>query len=471
MLRTLRARLVLSHILPLLVVVPVMYAALAYLLDTRFLVPKLTEELLDNARLVTEVTQAGYLLYGEPDDIRQVLVRLNINPKIRMHFLQADGALLFSNDPIAQPRVGQRLDVPGLSRLQHGEEVILTSYSFLPGGRDSIEVLLPVVVLDNQLIGILWMTYYEASLDRLFQEFRLISWGVMLASLLAGALIGSLLALNIGSPLRQVTQAIYSLARGERSETLIEMGPEEVRELSRAVNALVERLFSLEQARRQLLANLTHELGRPLGALRSAIQALGRGAAQDPQLLYDLTPGMDQETARLQNVLNELAHLHDQVLGPLELERQPLDLGEWLTRLLLPYEQLALAKRLLWHTEIPDVLPEILADPNRLAQVVGNLASNAVKYTPPGGEVNISAGQQDQQVWIRVQDTGPGIAPDEQEKIFQPFYRGTTGKRIKQGMGLGLSIARDLAVAHGGRLALESRPGGGSTFTLWLPIN
>ena len=140
----------------------------------------------------------------------------------------------------------------------------------------------------------------------------------------------------------------------------------------------------MELARRQLLANLVHELGRPLGALRSAIHALSKGAADDPQLLYDLTTGMDEETARLQHVLEDLAHLHDQVLGTLEMNLKPIDLSEWLPRMLLPWQEAALEKKLEWRAEIPADLPTVQADPVRLAQIVGNLASNAVKYTPPG---------------------------------------------------------------------------------------
>jgi two-component system sensor histidine kinase BaeS len=226
----------------------------------------------------------------------------------------------------------------------------------------------------------------------------------------------------------------------------------------------------MELARRQLLANLVHELGRPLGAVRSAIHALSKGAGDDPQLLSDLTTGMDEETARLQHVLEDLAHLHDQVLGTLEMNLKPIDLSDWLPRMLLPWQQAAHEKKLEWRAEIPPGLPTVQADPVRLAQIIGNLASNAVKYTPAGRSVSVTAGIDGNWVWVRVSDSGPGISPEEQRRIFDHFYRGDQGRRIKQGMGLGLSIARDLAVAHGGRLEVESQPGAGSTFTVWLPV-
>ena len=105
-----------------------------------------------------------------------------------------------------------------------------------------------------------------------------------------------------------------------------------------------------------------------------------------------------------------------------------------------------------------------------MAQAVGNLVSNAIKYTPPQGSVTVSAGSQEGEVWLRVSDTGPGIAAEEQARIFAPFYRGPVSGRFPQGMGLGLSIARDLVTAHGGRLTVESAPGAGSQFTIWLPV-
>jgi two-component system sensor histidine kinase BaeS len=180
--------------------------------------------------------------------------------------------------------------------------------------------------------------------------------------------------------------------------------------------------------------------------------------------------GMNDETSRLQRLLDELAHLHDLVLGTLELERQPVILAEWLTSVLRPWEAAAHEKHLHWEISIPSNLPVVEVDPLRLAQVVGNLVSNAIKYTPGGGIVLVAAGITEGKIWIKVSDTGPGIPNEELEKIFTPFYRSPHEKRIAQGMGLGLSIARDLVEAHEGRLEVQSQPGLGSQFTVWLPL-
>ncbi len=471
MLRTLRSRLVLSHILPLIIVVPIMYLAQVYIFETRFLVPRLTADALDNARYLTAVAQAQYLLQGDPNGFGDTLARLEFRPGMRVIYLGPNSKLLYTNDPDYLKRINMAVIGSSLARAWAGDQIILTHYTILSQRDDIVQVMAPVHDTQQQVIGVLWITYYAASINELFQQLRFMSIGAMAGFLALGALLGLILAVSISRPVHKVTGAIHNLALGEANEKLSEQGSEEIRDLIRAVNYLVDRLKNLEQARRQLLANLVHELGRPLGALRSAIQALAGGAANDPQLLKDLTDGMDEETARLQHILDDLAHLHEIGLGSLELNCEPVNLGEWLPKVLVPWQEAAFEKRLKWQADIPGDLPTVQADPVRLAQVIGNLLSNAVKYTPIGREVDVAAGTQDGEVWIKVSDTGPGISKEEQQDIFRPFFRGAQGKRIKQGMGLGLSIARDLTQAHNGRLEVDSTPGFGTTFTVRLPLS
>lgn len=469
MLRSLRNRLVFTHVLPVLVIVMLTGIALFYTLETRFLLPRLTENLVNDSRLLAEISGSESGVWTNPLLFQIMMNRVRVDPAIRVMFFNEDGQLLYSSDPADEGSLGQFLEVNGLDQARAGQEAIFTNYSIFRLGNALIDVLTPVLSADQQVSGIVRLSYRSAAVFALFSELRnLIAW-VLIIGLILGAALGSLLAINIGKPLHQVTGAIHNLARSGESELLVEQGPDEIRELTRAVNVLVERLNNLEQARSRLLANLVHELGRPLGALRSAIQALTKGAGQDPRLLSDLASGMDGEATRMQGVLDDLAHLHGQVIGTLELNRETISLPEWLPQVLLPWQQAAHDKQLVWEEQIPADLPPIVADPLRLGQVIGNLASNAVRYTPAGKSVTISAGVQDQQVWIKFSDSGAGIPIEEQELIFSPFYRGDQGRRIKQGMGLGLSIARDLAVAHGGHIQLESAPGQGSQFTLWLP--
>jgi signal transduction histidine kinase len=481
MFRSLRSRLIISHVLPFLIVLPLLNLALIYTIESQFLTPQLAGDLQEQARLAAQLVR---IQGNDQDALSQALQAFQqISPGVQAQiiYLTPDGDLLYTNDPAYPDSLPTAFQTAALLRASNGEEVLLTDYSFWVQPDGMIQVYAPARDLERQVTGIVWMSYYTNSLHEIFQRLRVLNFFIILLFLGAGSLIGLGLSLNISKPIQKVTQAIDTIieqpASAPRQSKIDEKGPQEVRELVRAVNLLAARLDALEAARRHLLANLVHELGRPLGALRSAIQALARGADQDPQLLLDLTQGMDEETARLQHLLDEVALMHDQALGTLELNRQPLAISEWLGHALIPWQQAANDKHLHWQTNIPDALPVVNVDEFRLAQIIGNLLSNAIKYTPPGKSVSVSAGVPTQdiaehaagQLWIRISDTGPGIAPEERQKILLPFYRGSQGRRIKQGMGLGLSIANDLVLAHGGLLEIDSAPGAGSRFTVWIP--
>jgi signal transduction histidine kinase len=469
MFRTLRSRLVLSHALPLLVIIPIIGIALSSLIQSRVLLPSLSRALMTNAVLLANVTGDQSELWSNPAYAEYYLTHLRHDISARVQFLTPGGQLLASSEPSEAPLLGMVLDFAGVAQARGGQVASYT-YNNIAAASEIIDVFVPVLSQNQQLIGVLRMSYTYNNLSAEFVRSRYVIVGILAVGLLVGTVLGWSLALNLSKPIREVTQAINDFAHGNRQVQVTERGPEEIQLLAQSFNTLKERLTNLEKARKQLLANLVHELGRPLGALRSAIQALASGASDDPRLLADLTSGMDDQTARLQHLLDELAHLHDQVLGTLEMEYQAIKISEWLPVVLRPWQEAARDKHLSWQTEIPADLPQISVDPNRLAAVVENLVSNAIKYTQSGGTVSVSANVDREELLICVKDNGYGIAIEEQEKVFEPFYRGNQGRRFKQGMGLGLSIARDLVEAHGGWINLESTPGEGSAFTIHLPI-
>lgn len=470
MLNTLRGRFILSHILPLLIVIPLMGIATIYLIETQILLPSLLSELRGNALMLSRLAARDQEIWQDPAYAQQLLAQGSFRADGRVMLMDSNGTLLASSDPADADRLGTQVEHPSYEAAREGEIATQLRSSQLLDD-DIADALAPVISPDGELLGFVRLSFHYYSFIEQLYQLRYLLTGILVAALLLGAGLGITLAINVGAPVQQVTSAVYSLANGERSEALPEMGAEETRRLSRAVNVLFERLHSLEAARKRLLANLIHEIGRPLGALRMGIEALSHGANRDPQFYEEMLAGMDLETARLQRLLEDLSHLHEQALGVLELDRQPLDLATWLPEMLTPWQQAAKQKRLHWEMKLPDSLPPLQADPLRLGQVIGNLVSNAIKFTPGGGTVVTEAGANDQHIWIRISDTGPGIPPGQQEKMFEPFVRGGQGRRFPQGMGLGLSIARELVEAHGGRLELESDAGLGSQFTVWLPLH
>jgi two-component system sensor histidine kinase BaeS len=464
--RSLRARLILSHVLPLLVVIPLVGITLAYLFETQVLLAGLSGELEREAALVAAVASDYPQIWFDPEVAQAFTTRIGERLAGQVMLLSADGTLLASTDLADQERLGQQLDVPGFREALLTGRAVRVDYGERPG-TGAAEALVPVFI-NLQAAGVIRLTDPLSNVYARFPRTRTFIVWVMAAGLIVGVGMDWFLALGLERPLRRATSAITSMAEGQSLALLLEQGPREMRLLLRAFNTLAKRLQNMEKARRRLLANLVHELGRPLGALLSAVQALGGGADEDIALRRELVKGMEAEIKRMQRLVDELTHLYDQALGPLELDRRPTALSSWLTQILATWREAAQNKGVRWQTDLVADLPTIEIDPDRLAQALENLVSNAVKFTPSGGEVDVSAGAEAGGVWVRVRDSGPGIPLEEQTQVFTPFYRGSVGRRFPQGMGLGLSIAHDLIEAHGGRITLESVPGQGSTFTVHL---
>jgi signal transduction histidine kinase len=465
----LRNRLILSHILPLLITIPLIGASLVYLLETRVILPGISRELEGDAALLTEILREEPAWWGDPAAAQRLLLGTYPHLAKRVMLISPQGRLLASSDPADDSRLSQVLSAAIFPNPPVKGVRVSTNYS--QGLQaDIVDVLAPVSSKTGELLGFVRVSSRYTTIADELSQLRYVIGFVAIIGLALGGILGFTLAVNIGRPIQQATQAIIHLTRGERRESLVETGPEEVRFLSLAVNELVERLRSLEQSRQQLLSNLVHELGRPLGSLKMAVQVLLSGSKEDPGQLDELLQGMDLELGNLQRLLEDLAHLHDQVLGPLELNFKNIPPGEWLLTVLRPWEELARQKGISWFVSIPTVMPAVRVDPTRFSQIVGNLISNAIKYTPPRGQIEISAGVEDRMFWLQVSDTGSGIALDEQENVFKAFYRVHENNLSYEGMGLGLSIARDLVEAHHGWMTLTSEPGKGSRFTVFLPI-
>lgn len=469
MLATLRWRLILSHVLPLLVVIPLMGIALIYVLETKVILPEIAEELAGEAALVARLARDQSGLWHDGAQAQAFVDDLSQQLMVRIMLLDSEGRLLASSDPADIERLGQQLDRSDLADTLAGSTYISTTYS-RNLHEEVVDVWSPVLDAQQRVVGVIRLSHGLVSIQDQLTLLRYLITGVLLVALVLGLAMGLLLALNIERPVNRATRAIWNLASGQHLTPLVEQGPQDTRLLLRAVNSLVDRLRNLESARRRLLANLVHELGRPLAAMQAGIRALRGGATTDPELSQELLESMDQEVDRLSHLLDDLAQLHDQVLGTLELNRGPIRLAEWLPQVLMTWREEAHSKGLQWEVRVPADLPILEADSDRLARALGNLLSNAIKYTPPGGTVSVEADAQNGEVWIQVSDTGAGIDPEDLTQIFTPFYRGHSITRFPQGMGLGLTIANDLVVAHGGRLDVESTPGQGSCFTIRLPL-
>jgi len=464
--RSLRTRLVISHSLPILIIILLTGFALDYVVETRILLPGFADELSNEAKLLAELTALQTNIWDDSQDAQVYLARLEPSLAPNVSIFDLDGNFLASTDPSLNFTNSPDITIEDVL-LENA--LIQTTYSrHLKAS--VVDVFVPVSDDTEAIMGVIQMTYHLEDVYGQFLALRRVIMGVLTTAIILGIGIALLLAVNLSRALRQISISIQQLAAGQEVASPVEKGPEEIRDLIRTVNVLVTRLRALETTRRKLLANLVHEIGRPLGALLPAIQALEAGAVENESLRQELLTGMEDEISILRRLLDDLTGLYDQSVGSFALEYQRVNLNEWLPNLFRTQRLAAHAKGLHWQSNILNKLPVIQIDPERLAQAIGNLVNNAIKFTPQGGTVTMDAGIQADEVWIRVQDTGFGIPVEEQGFVFTPFFRGRAETRFPQGMGLGLRIARDLVNAHQGRLEFESAPGVGSSFTVWLPI-
>ncbi len=467
MFKTLRWRLILNALVPMLVILPVIGVLTTYLLETQVFLANLTSELTRQAVLVADTASTYVEIWQDPVRAQDFVSKISPRLTAKLMLLDPAGRLIVSSDPADSFLVGQLFKVPDANLLMTQEMPAQVNIN----EKKITDISVPVFNNNAQLIGFVRLANPLANIYERSQDLRQVLLFVLIGSLLLGIGLSWILGREVEKPLRQTTQAAYRLANGDQPTHLPQSGPRETRMLQSAFNTLLDRLQTLEGSRKRLLANLVHELGRPLGALRSASQALLGGAINDPTLSHELLEGIDDELVRLQGLLDELAHLHEQVLGSLELRFQNVEIRPWFQGLLPTWQHLAADKRISWQNTVDSNVPEkAMMDPDRMAQVLSNLFSNAIRYTPQGGKINIHVQSSNDHLQISVADSGSGIQPEEEVEVFKPFQRGQAAQRLPEGMGLGLSIAHDLVQAHSGTLTIASQHKPGTMLVVSIPL-
>ena len=293
----------------------------------------------------------------------------------------------------------------------------------------------------------------------------------LLAGLVAAAIAlvaARWLARGMTQPLRDMAAAARRMETGDYSTRVHVTTHDEVGQLAVAFNRMSGELANLERTRRDLVANVSHELKTPIAAIRAHLENLLDGVERpDPRTLEVMLV----QTERLGRLVEQLLDLSRLESGEMPLERREVEVDDVVTRVVSEISVARHAGDVRINREIPGDLPPLNADPERLHQVLFNLVDNAVRFTPPGGEVTIAAQRRDGVVEVRVTDTGVGIAPEHLPRLFERFYRVDPARsREDGGTGIGLAIARSVVEAHGGHITAESQPGRGSMFTFELPI-
>lgn len=231
----------------------------------------------------------------------------------------------------------------------------------------------------------------------------------------------------------------------------------------------VTRLRHLETVRRDFVANVSHELRTPITSINLLVQTLQNGALEDREAASHFLQRIEVETHSMGRLVEELLELSRLESGRLALALTDVDAKEVLEGVMNRLMPAARDKSLEIHLDVQEGLPHVQADPERLEQILMNLMHNAIKFTPPGGQVTLRAGRTGRGVQVEVVDTGIGMDTVEAARVFERFYKIDKGRNRAEGMGLGLAIARHLVELHGGRLHVVSEPGRGSRFSFALP--
>ena len=265
-------------------------------------------------------------------------------------------------------------------------------------------------------------------------------------------------------PMDTLIDAAGRIERGDYSATIPESGPREMRSVARAFNAMSARLKTSDEQRRSFLADVVHELRTPLSVIRGQAEGIADGLY--PADEEHLSPIVDA-TRSLEMLVEDLRALALSETGSLALVREPVDPAELVDESVASFAAQADEAGVKLTGEAAGGLPTIDVDPTRMRGAVGNVIANAIRHTPAGGSVKVSAVQGDGAVTISVTDTGEGIAPDLLPHVFERFVRGAGSK----GSGLGLAIAHDITVAHGGTIDASSAVGSGTTVSIKLPAS
>ncbi|MGW4378392.1 sensor histidine kinase [Kitasatospora sp. NPDC004531] len=274
--------------------------------------------------------------------------------------------------------------------------------------------------------------------------------------------------LRLSRPLHALTHAARRMADGDLTARVRVTGRNEISMLAAAFNAMAERRKQLEDLRKAMVGDIAHELRTPLSNIRGWLEAVEDGLATADRAL---TGSLLEEAMLLQHLIDDLRDLAAADAGELVLHREPVDVGDLLAQVAGAHGAQARAAAVALAVETSPAAAEVFADPVRLRQAVGNLVSNAVRHTPPGGAVTLRARTEGAALLLQVADTGTGIAEADLPLVFERFWRADRSRtRQTGGTGLGLAIVRKLAELHGGDAHAASTPGAGSTFTLRLPL-
>jgi signal transduction histidine kinase len=356
---------------------------------------------------------------------------------------------------------------------------VLVGYAVDTGRSGSLAYVgVRAVAPGGRVLGAVYLTYqverggFLGAIEGTARFIRSVWWQFLVAGAIAAVIalvLARILARGMTQPLRDMAQAARRLARGDYGQRVAVRSRDEAGQLALAFNHMAGEMESLERLRRELVANVSHELKTPISALRGHLENLLDGVEEpNPGTLQVML----RQSERLSRLVEELLDLSRLESGAAPLEFEAVPLAPLIERVVMEVEMARSDHPLRVAVEVPGDLPPVRADRERLHQVLYNLLDNAFRFTPSGGEVRVRARPESGSCQITVEDTGAGIPESHLPYVFERFYRVDPSRsREDGGTGIGLAIARSVVEAHGGRIWAESDVGTGSRFHFALPMS
>ena len=439
----------------------VVTAAIAYGLFQDYTQDQARQELRREAAGLTQLYAAQALKAQEQDRPPPFFAarKLEAASGNRLYYV---GLPFFSGQASGLRRLSQR--AVDWAAIQRGETL---EFQFVPPGekKNFLAVAHPLY-LENKgdPFGALVVATPQTELrERLVTLLERLGLALLVGALITAAL-GWYLSGRITKPVRKLAEAADEVAEGHYDVAVPDLhGKDEIAELADSFRQMAERLSEAEELERNFLMTVSHELRTPLTAIRGHVEALREGLAEDPEGRAASLTVIAAEAGRLERLVGDVLDLAKLDTRRFTVLHEEVDMRRLLDQAYAAFGEEAKQRDIVYSQEV-DAEPVIVSDGDRVLQIITNLLTNAFRWTPDGGRVGLELTAQNGRIRVAVEDTGPGISADEQERIFRPFWT-HDGK----GTGLGLAIARELAVALGGRIELDSELGRGSRFELVLP--
>lgn len=353
-------------------------------------------------------------------------------------------------------------------------EVIIGGGPFHTGETLSLDTLTEgtPIFLDGEFIGTALLAEPPPELDPREQQYvdsanRALVIGALGASATA-LVVGLILSRQFLNPLSDLTRAINAMHAGDLDQQVKIRSRDELGSLAQTFNEMSANLHRANQLRKQMTADIAHDLRTPLTVIAGYLEALSDGTFKPTPERFRV---MSEEVNLLQRLVEDLRMLSLADAGELKLTRALIAPHELLDRVSASFRDSAAASGITLTVESSPDLPEILIDSERMVQVLGNLVTNSLRHTPSGGSITVTAHPKGKAVELRVRDTGSGIAQDDLTRIFERFYRADPSRHSESGeSGLGLAIAKSIVEAHGGTIGAESEVGKGTSMIITLPV-